>query len=404
MTIRLLLVIDEMEVGGTQRQMVNLVRGLDRERFEVELVYFRFSSFLVDELESMGVVVHQVPKAGRIDPGFVWALRHLMLRGRYDIVHAFSFTSELWSALVLSTMAAASRALLVSSVRGTYEWYSALQWKLKRWVTARSATVIANSQQAAFYAAQQMGLPPNRIQVVYNGLPARGDMAAEAGADNSELARAEARVAMRRQLGVEPDTMLLLFVGRLVDHKNLPTLLTAMASLRRLADEQARPVQLLLAGDGPDRHSLEQQTESLGLSTQVQWLGERRDVPALMDASDAVVLPSWREGLSNVILEGMQAGKPVIASRAGGNVESVVPGETGLLFEPADSEALAVEILRLASDAELGQRLGRAGAERVAQTFALPTMVAKTQACYEAALSATGARARVARHSQEAGQ
>lgn len=385
MKARLLLVIDEMEVGGTQRQMVHLVRGLDRERFEVEVAFFRHSSFLVDELKSMGVRVHEVPKRGAIDIGFVWALRRLFARGRFDLVHAFSFTSELWSAVVLATLLPPRRASLLSSIRGTYEWYSPNQWRLKRWVTRRSAAVIANSRVGAQYAAKQMTLDQNDISIVYNGLPA------------APTAEPAARVALREALGIEGDTFLLLFVGRLVNHKNIETLLRAMAALGDSDSPQpGKPVQLVLAGDGPDRQILRDLGLSLGLEREgpgearVQWLGERRDVAHLMDACDALVLPSWREGLSNVILEAMQAGKPVLASMAGGNAESVVAEETGLMFEPADAEALAAQIRRLVVDELLASRLGQAGRARAQELFTLENMASNTQSHYFSALRRAG--------------
>jgi len=378
---RLLLAIDEMEVGGTQRQMVHLVRGLDRTRFDVEVAFFRYSSFLVDELKSLGVRVHEVPKRGAVDMSFVWALRRLVARGRFDLVHAFSFTSELWSAVVIATLSSSRRPALLSSIRGTYEWYSPRQWLLKRWVTKRSAAVISNSKVGAQYAAKQMGMDEKAISIVYNGLPAMPAIAPED------------RVALRMALGIADDTFLLLFVGRLVDHKNIETLLRAMATA---TPETASPVQLLLAGDGPDRQALRELSASFGLEgddvtrPRVQWLGERRDVAQLMDASDALVLPSWREGLSNVILEAMQAGKPVLASTAGGNVESVLAEETGLMFDPADAVALASQIQRLSADDLLVSRLGLAGRARVQELFTLESMASSTQTHYLSALQRAG--------------
>lgn len=374
MTTRVLLIIDEMEVGGTQRQMLNLVRGLDRNEFTIEVAYFRVSSFLIDEFKAIGVPVHLLPKRARVDVSFLRGLRRLIAKGGFQVVHAFSFTSELWSAVAIKSLTSARRPALISSVRGTYEWYSPTQWRLKRWVTGQSALVIANSQNAANYAATQMGLSASEIQVVYNGLPAMA------------LRPAVERSLGRTELGYRDDDFVLLFVGRLIEHKNVPTLLKAMALLPALADDAARPVHLMLAGDGPDRQVLAEMTDDLALRDTVQWLGERRDIPALMNASDAVVLPSWREGLSNVILEAMQAGKPVLASRTGGNTESVVAGETGLLFDPADAQALAVEILRLASDQPLAERLGAAGRERVCEQFALAALADKTAQYYRQVL------------------
>ena len=96
---RLLVAVDEMEVGGSQRQIVQLLTHIDRARWEPEVVYFRQRSFLVDVLESAGITVHHLAKRGRVDPGFVLRFARLLDRGRYDLVHAFSLTAELWTML-----------------------------------------------------------------------------------------------------------------------------------------------------------------------------------------------------------------------------------------------------------------------------------------------------------------
>ena len=388
MRARLLLVIDEMEVGGTQRQMVHLVRGLNPSRFEVEILFFRQPSFLVDELKSMGTVVHEIPKRGAIDLAFLTSLHRLISNGRFDLVHAFSFTSELWSAVVLAMLFARRRPELISSVRGTYEWYSTTQWRLKRWVSKRSAFVIANSKMGAQFAKARMRLPDDAISIVYNGLPVVSEVASTSSS------------ALRKTLGLKPGAFFLLFVGRLVEHKNIETLLRAMGSLQASSSANSasatKTTQLVIAGDGPDRHALHRLSRSLGLEHQerrapvVQWLGERRDVAQLLAACDALVLPSWREGLSNVILEAMQAGKPVIASTAGGNVESVVVDKTGLMFDPADPEELAALILKLAADDALAVELGQAGRQRANELFTLENMVRQTEDHYLEALRRAG--------------
>ncbi|HEY4555929.1 MAG TPA: glycosyltransferase, partial [Lysobacter sp.] len=111
---RVLVVTDEMEVGGSQRQIVNLLAGLDRARWQPELLYFRNRSFLVDEVERLGIPVHHLPKHGRIDPRFVARYAALLRRGDYDVVHAFSLTAELWTVLARTLSGAAPR--VVSSV------------------------------------------------------------------------------------------------------------------------------------------------------------------------------------------------------------------------------------------------------------------------------------------------
>ena len=157
---RVLLLTDEMEVGGTQRQIVHIARHLDRERFEPSVLFFRNPSFFVGELERAGVRVIQVEKHGRLDLGFVWRLVQTLRRERYDVMQCFAFSGELWGAVARRLLPRARRPALISSVR----------WRIKRWVSGQSERVIANSRMGAEYACERMGLPAGAIRVSYNGV------------------------------------------------------------------------------------------------------------------------------------------------------------------------------------------------------------------------------------------
>ena len=114
--------------------------------------------------------------------------------------------------------------------------------------------------------------------------------------------------------------------------------------------------------------------EQHALQNSVTLLGERHDIPALMAAADVLILPSLREGLSNVILEAMMSGLPVIASTAGGNPEAVIDQETGLMFRPDDVAGLAAAMTRLVTDPDLRKRLGNQGRDRAVARFSPDAM------------------------------
>lgn len=358
--IKLLLVTDEMETGGTQRQISLLARGLDKGAFAPEVAYFRHRSFLVDELVAAGVPVYEVPKHGRLDPAFFWKLTRLLRRGRYGLVHAFSFTGELWGALAAQL---AGRPPFVSSIRGRYDDYSATQWALKAWVARRSCRVVANSDAGADLAAERMGYPRGEICIVRNGIAA------------SEPTKGP---DPRATLGLSPEHVVGLFVGRLVAVKNVSSLLRAIAAL----PPTPQPFVLLVAGDGPLRGELEAQARALRIDSRVRFLGERRDVAALLRAAAFLVLPSLGEGLSNVILEAMAAGCPVLASDVPGNREAVAHAREGLLYPGGDEAAFTRSLGQLIEDAALRERLGRRGLERAAREFTLEAMVSAMSAVY----------------------
>lgn len=174
----------------------------------------------------------------------------------------------------------------------------------------------------------------------------------------------------------------LICVGRLSSEKGHAGLLEAMALLR----ERGVPVHLTLVGDGPQQAALLAQIGTLGLEGQVTMTGRLDEAATLraIGAADALVLPSFMEGLPVVLMEALALRKPVVAARVAGIPELVDEGVTGLLFTPADWPALASVIAMLAGDRTLGERLAAAGRQRVETSFAIERAVAPLLPLFEA--------------------
>ncbi|MDQ3289171.1 MAG: glycosyltransferase [Pseudomonadota bacterium] len=364
---RVLVVIDGMEVGGSQRQIQQLLACLDPAHWEPELAYFRCDSHLVEAIRNSGIPVHYLPKRRRIDLPFLLAFARLLRRRDYALVHAFSLTAELWA--VLARGLAGRSPPLIASERSFYLAKPAWHWLLKRIVFGASTAVIANSAIGARSTALRTRMPQALFATVANGveLPARID-----GVE---------RAALRAELGVPETRAMGLFVGRLVAVKNLPCLVRALASL-----PSAQRPWMGLAGGGPLRDELEELAARLGVAEDIGFLGERRDVPRLLQAVDFLVLPSHFEGQSNAVLEAMAAGCPVIASNVGGTPELVHDGRTGLLFPTDDADALAASMSRLVSEPDLRMRLARSAREHVATNHSPAALADATSAVYERCL------------------
>lgn len=364
---RVLIVSDEMEIGGSQRQIAHLLRGLDRSRWHAELAYFRNRSFLVDELEAAGVLVHRVDKRKRIDLDFFHALIGLLRGGRYDVVHCFSFTAELWVRLALAFV---PRTAFVASMRDMGHGLGAMQWRIKRWVCRGARAVISNSEEAATRIAGELGARPP-VRVIVNGIETPAPLSAEQ------------RSALRARMGGDDTRALAIFVGRLTHQKNVELLLAALAALT-----PAERPQVALVGDGPTRASLEADAARFGLADRVRFLGECADSRELIQAADFLVLPSRDEGLSNVVLEAMAAGRAVIATRVGGNPTLIVDGVTGLLVDSEDATGLAAAIRRLADDANVRERCGAAAHARGAERYSIAALADATAAVYDTCMEA----------------
>jgi len=363
--IKLLLITDEMEVGGSQRQIVNILKNIDTNIFEPHLVYFRYQSYLVDDLISAGVPVTYIGKTNKVDFIFLWKLYQFIKKGRFDLIHAFSFTGEVWGALAHSLT---FKGKFLSSVRGTYEWYSDRQWYLKKLVTIHSHYVISNSQVAGNYAFNKMNINIDKLKVVHNGLKA---------IDKNTQVSEDVKAIQ------ETYKWTIAFVGRLVDHKNLPCLIK---SIKLINDKAITDMAVIIIGDGPDMDALQNQAKVLDLSN-IFFLGERHDVQAILKMVDAAVLPSFREGLSNTILEAMAAGLPVIASAVGGTPEIIEHDKNGLLFCSNNENELAEGIIRLYSDSDLSNWLGMNAKSHIQSHFSMDTMIKNINDIYTSAIN-----------------
>ncbi|MHC5541316.1 glycosyltransferase, partial [Singulisphaera rosea] len=202
------------------------------------------------------------------------------------------------------------------------------------------------------------GINPDRLTVIPNGIdPLRFD---------------DVRKVSRSEIGVPDEAQLVVYVGRLDVQKGIPFLLDAA---ERVAATRPR-WHLAMIGDGPERASLRERTDSsFLLSSRVHWLGRRDDIPSVLKAADLLVLPSLWEGMPNVVLEAMAARRAVVATSVEGTDELVIHGQTGWLVPPKDAEALAESLEDAADHPELTQRFGESGRERIEGAFSIESAV-----------------------------
>jgi glycosyltransferase involved in cell wall biosynthesis len=229
--------------------------------------------------------------------------------------------------------------------------------------------VIATSHATARFHRRVNLVLPWRIRVVHNFI----DPAPFAGL------RAEHRQAVRAELELAPEDVLVLCVGDIVPRKRQVDLVEARACL---AGTAPRIVLIFLGGFdvSPSADAMRAASERGGLGADMRILGWRPDVRRFLGAADVFALPSAHESGSLALLEAMAAGLPILSTTAGGTPEIVLHGETGLLVAPGDVAALAEGLARLAGDPALRAQFGAAGAARVAREFATETQVARIEA------------------------
>ena len=340
--MRIAYLITDLDVGGAERNLAMLVRGLDSRCFDVSVASLMPVGAVGEDVRAAGAAVTDLHMAGRSDCRVMGRLLGWLRSVRPDILHTW-----LLHANVLGRLAArlARVPVVVSSIRVAEP--RRLHLLLERLTSPLADCILTNSESLRDYMTEQ-GLEGRRIRVIPNSV---------------DLQRFSALEGRRG----EGTGMKVLFVGRLAEQKGVDVLLRSAAMLHPRCD-----VTFELVGEGPDRTRLEHLARELRLEN-VRFPGPRDDVPDLLCEADILVLPSRWEGLPNVVLEAMAAGCPVVATDVVGTRDLIRDGVNGLLVPPDDPAALAAAIGRLATDAALRKSLATAGME-TARTYSIAAM------------------------------
>ncbi|HTS27234.1 MAG TPA: glycosyltransferase [Bryobacteraceae bacterium] len=371
--IRLLQMLTNFHIGGTERQVANLALGIDSSHFDLHIACLRNSGELLAELETLEVPRPEFRIGPLYSPKTFWQgirLARYVRRNLIQIVHSYGFYPNVFTVPVARI---AGASIVVASIRDTGDLLTPLQRRLLKMVCRLADCVLVNAEAIRESLIRQ-GYDPNHIVVIRNGITV----------PRSERKRRGA--LLRRELGLPLSARLVGVFSRLNRMKGVDYFLDAAA----MVAAESPDVCFLVVGDGVIRTELEDQARRLGLDRRIGFAGFRNDVPDLLSEAAVSVLPSLSEGISNTLLESMAAGTPVIATRVGGNPEVVEDEVSGLLVPPRDSAALAAAMSRLLADRELAIRLGRAGAQRVSDLFSIEHSVHQTEELYQQLIDAKG--------------
>ena len=372
--IRVLHVMSNLQLGGTERQAVALSSGLDRRRFDVQVACLHAQGAFLGELQRRGIPIDAYPIRGLYGPAaFAQRLRlaHRLRKHRVDVIHSHGFQANLFA-----TPAArlARVPVIVGSVRDLGDPLSSRQRWAQKLALRLCDRVVVNAHAVARRCVAE-GYQRRRLVVIPNGIDVTG------------FAR-PITPGWRDENGIAPDALVVAVISRLdhargVDFRGIRHFLKAA----RLVAGRFPDARFLLVGDGTDRAALEAFARELGLGERATFTGFRRDVPEILAHSAVVVQPSLTPALSNSVLEAMAARVPVIATAVGGNPELVQDGLTGLLVPPGDPRAIARALEILLANPGLRERLGRAGRRRVVERFSLERLTGASERLYVALLA-----------------
>lgn len=339
-----------LDVGGQERLLVEFARHADRRRFAVTFVSLTGRGRLAETIEALGWPVVALEARSGVRPRLVWRLARLFRP--YDVVHTHDDKPLLYGSLAAKL--ARVRRFIHTQHHGYLPQMSRRQRTLVAWAGRLTDAFVCVSQDSARHMAET-GLPERYLTTLWNGI---------------DLDKYPYR-------GPCPDGPAVT-VARLSPEKDIANLLRAVA----LVAVSVPTFRLEIAGDGPQRADLERLATELHLGEHVRFLGEVRDIPALLARARLFVLPSQTEGISLTILEAMADGLPVVATRVGGNPEVVVDGTTGLLVQTGNPAALAEGLRRVWHNEPEGQSMGLAGRHRAEAHFDIRAMVASYERLY----------------------
>jgi glycosyltransferase involved in cell wall biosynthesis len=369
MNKKVVFLIRDLNYAGAQRQLVTLVKGLDKQKFDISVLYFYPDGPLERELRDNNIKTICLDKGGRWDLfKFMQSLRQNLDRIQPHILHGYLGEANLIASLLKPFY---PQTKMVLGLRGSYEdifktygWLSVLLFQIERLTAQFADLIIVNSYAGKDYHVRA-GYPAAKTIVIHNGI------------DTEKFKiDPEARAKVRAEWEIKDDEILIGLVGRLYLMKDHPNFLQAAA----LVSQKRQNIRFVCVGIGPEDYTeqLQQLTEELGIAQKVIWAGARSDMPAVQNALDIAVSASANgEGFSNVIGEAMACGVPCIVTDVGDSASIV--GELGIVVPPSDPEALSSAIDTLVDCLGNNKYKSEQIRQRIVDNFSVSQLVTKTE-------------------------
>ena len=357
-------------VAGSENHLLTLLPGLRSRGVDVRLCLLvepgRPVQEMVAQTTAMGVPTTRLTIRHDADITLLWRLARLLRQEQPDILHTHLIHADLYGTLA----AHMARVPYVVSSRHNddrFRYRLPVRW-LTRTLWRYTDAGIAISHAIREFSIRVEGAPAERVHTIHYGL------------DPTRLpALPAARAALRADLGLPDETVLIGSICRLVEQKGLSYALRGFAAIA--ADFPK--AHYVIAGDGPLRQALQREAETLGLAERVHFLGWRSDAYAVFAGLDIFLAPSLWEGFGLVLLEAMAYRLPIISTTVSAIPEIVLDGQTGWLVPPRDAPALATALRAALADEAERQRRGALGRQRLETDFTAAAMVERTLSLYE---------------------
>ena len=366
--IPVLLLARELGQGGSERQLAEIAKALDRSRFAVHVGCFRPEGFRSAELSSQGIpIVHFPVHSLRSFPAVrgAWQLGRYIRRHGIRLVHTFDTPMNCFAVPAARVFRA---PVVISSQRASRRLSSRPEQFVLRVTDHLVDAVVVNCEAMRRHMMEDEGVRAERLRICYNGL-------------DTGLFRP---LPKQRPPTLESASLVIGVVCALRPEKGLPTLMEAFAKVVSSGSSDLYSgLRLAIVGSGPMLETLQAMSVELGIQDQCHFEPSTADVAEWLRAIDIFVLPSLSEALSNSLMEAMACGCAVVASAVGGNPELVSDGTTGLLFQAGNATELCDRLERLIVDEDLRHRVGAKASYSMRECFSLGASAHRMQEIYE---------------------
>jgi len=366
-------VVHSLEIGGLEKCVVDLVNGIDRNRFEPIICCLASSGPAADKIWRNNIQIFEMKKRSGNDILLPFRLALLFRKKKVAIVHSGNW-GTMFEAYVGSKIAGVptiihmEQGMELDDLERLPRYKRFLRGLTKRVCSLGIKKIVTVSSDLKEYVHRTTQIRKSKIEVIHNSV------------DTQRYARQQSqRAKVRAQFGLKSNDILIGSVGRLAEVKSYSTLIKAMQTVVSTCPR----TRLFIVGDGPLRKQLQSQIHELALEKCVVLLGQRGDIPELLGAMDIYVLPSIFEGISISILEAMAAGLPVVATNVGGNPEILLNGKTGYLVEPRNPHAIADKLITLSQNEQIRGMFSREAVKKVNEVFHSRVMVSAYSRLYD---------------------
>ncbi len=364
MKIKVIIVIDHLDIGGAQNQVLEYLRHADKSQFDIKIVYLeKQRNALVEVIEKLGYVTIGLAHKGFFNMATIIQLRKLFCAEQPHIVHTYLFTSDCYGRVAARL---AKVPHIITSMRSIDDWKKPHHVFVDQILAKWTDVITINADVIRPYLVDHEKIDAKKIVKIYNGI------------DLTRFDHVSSIDNIKASLEIPTGAKIVGMVGRLTHQKDYDTYLESA----KIVLQKVPNVYFLVVGDGPRRQELETKVKNEGLGQNIIFTGTREDVAEIIHTMDIGVLSSFVEGCPNALIEYMACRKPAVAADIGGCAEVIQDEKTGFIVAPKNAQLMADRLVQLLESDDLRRQMGEEGRKRVEECFTVEKLAQNTENLY----------------------